>query len=96
MQREGFGVDLTAARANGTVWDLSLENDRIELRRLQKREQPELLAGSPSSNDFSLLWTTCVKPEEISAMKTERIEPHMTTCVEAFQDADGDAKGFHP
>ena len=36
-----------------------------------------------------------MKPEEISAMKTERIEPHMTTCVEAFQDADGDAKGFH-
>ena len=95
MQREAFGVDLTAARANGTVWDLSLENDRIELRGLQNREQPELLAGSPPSGHLFLL-RTCVKPEELSAMKTERIEPHMTTCVAAFQDADGDAKGFHP
>ena len=43
--RDGFAVDLTAARANGTMWDLSLEDDRTELRRLQHREQPELLAG---------------------------------------------------
>ena len=42
--REGCTVDLTAARANGTMWDLSLEDDRTELRRLQHREQPELLA----------------------------------------------------
>ena len=26
--REGFAVDLTTARANGTVWDVSLEDDR--------------------------------------------------------------------
>ena len=26
--REGFAVDLTTARANGTMWDLSLEDDR--------------------------------------------------------------------
>ena len=31
--REGFAVDLTTARANGTMWDLSLEDDRAELRR---------------------------------------------------------------
>ena len=42
--REGFAVDLTTARANGTMWDLSLEDDRAELRRVQNREQPELLA----------------------------------------------------
>ena len=45
--RNGFAVDLTGARANGIMWDLSLEDDRTELRRLQKREQPELLVGSP-------------------------------------------------
>ena len=30
--REGFAVDFTNARANGTMWDLSLEGDRAELR----------------------------------------------------------------
>ena len=29
--REGFAVDLTTARANGTTWDLSLEDDRADL-----------------------------------------------------------------
>ena len=41
--REGFAVDLTTARANGTMWDLSFEDDRAELRRVKNREQPELL-----------------------------------------------------
>ena len=30
--REGFAVDLVAARAYGTMWDLSLEDERAELR----------------------------------------------------------------
>ena len=68
--REGFAVDLTTARANGTMWDRSLEDDRAELRRMQNREQPELLAGSPPSDDFSSLLSTCVKPREISKLKT--------------------------
>ena len=33
--REGFAVDLTTARANGTMWDLSLGDDKAELRRIQ-------------------------------------------------------------
>ena len=32
--REGFAVDLTTARAEGTMWDLSLVDDRAELRRV--------------------------------------------------------------
>ena len=36
--REGFAVDLTTARANGTMWDLSFEDDKAELRRVQNRE----------------------------------------------------------
>ena len=35
---KGFAVDLTTARANGTMWDLSLEDDKAELRRVQNRE----------------------------------------------------------
>ena len=55
--REGFEVDLSTARANGTMWDLSLEDDKAELRRIQNREQPELL-GSPSSDEFSCSLST--------------------------------------
>ena len=53
------------------MWDFSLEDDRTELRRLQHREQPELLAGSPSSDDFSSLLSTCVQPERLSTIKTQ-------------------------
>ena len=83
--REGFAVDLTTARANGTMWDLSLEDDREELRRVQNREQPELLAGSPPSDDFSSLLNTCAEPREISKLKTERIEPQIRACVQAYK-----------
>ena len=31
--REGFAVDLTTLTANGTMWDLSLEEHKAELRR---------------------------------------------------------------
>ena len=72
--RAGFAVDLTTARASGTVWDLSLKDDRAELRRVQNREQPELLAGSP-----------CVESQEISKLKTERIEPQIRTFVQAYK-----------
>ena len=56
--REGFAVDLTTARANGTMWDLSLEDDKAERRRIQNREQPGLRLGSPSSDEFSSFWST--------------------------------------
>ena len=71
---EGLAVDLTTARANGTMWDLSLEDDRAELRRVQNREQPEHRAGSPPSDDFSSLLNTRAEPREISKLKTERID----------------------
>ena len=81
--REGFVVDLTTARTNGTMWNLSLEDDRAELRRVLNREQPELLAGSPPSDDFSSSLNTCVESQEISKLKTERIEPQIRACVQA-------------
>ena len=65
--REGFVVDLTTARANGTMWDLSLEDDKAELRRVQNREQPELLIGSPPSDEFSSLLSTRVWNHKKSA-----------------------------
>ena len=83
--REGFAVDLTVAIANGTMWDLSFEDDRTELRPLQIRQRPELRVGSPPRDDFSSLLSTCVKPEHISAMKTERLEPQIRTCVQAYK-----------
>ena len=32
---ECFAVDVTIARANGTMWDLSFGGDKAELRRIQ-------------------------------------------------------------
>ena len=83
--REGFAVNLTTARANGTMWDLSLEDDRAELRRVQNREQPELLAGSPPNDDFNSLLNTCVESQEINKLKIERIELQIRTCVQAYK-----------
>ena len=83
--REGFAVDLTTARANGTMWDLSLDDDKAELRRVQNREQPELLAGSPPSDDFNSLLNTYVESQEISKLKAEKIEPQIRTCVQAYK-----------
>ena len=78
---EGFAVGLRTARANGTMWDLSLEDDRAELRRVQNREQPELLAGSPPSDDFNSLLNTRVESQEISKLKTERESSHRSALV---------------
>ena len=83
--REGFAVDLTTARANGTMWDLSLEDDKAELRRVQNREQPELLVGSPPSDEFSSLLNTCVEAREVSKLRTEKIEPQIRACVQSYK-----------
>ena len=52
---------------------------------MQNREQPELFAGSPPSDDFSSLSNTCVESQEISKLKTERIEPKIITCVQVYK-----------
>ena len=82
--REGFAVDLTNARANGTMWDLSLGCDRTELRRVQNRKQPELLVRSPPSDEFSSLLNTRAA-REISKLKTEKIEPQIRACVQSYK-----------
>ena len=78
-------MDSTTARANGTMWDLSLEDDRAELRRVQNREQPELHAGGPPGDDFSSLLSTCTDPQEISKLRTEKIEPQIRACVQSYK-----------
>ena len=78
-------MDLTTARANGTMLDLSLEDDRAELRRVQNREQPELLAESPPSDEFSSLLSKRAEPREISKLKTEKIEPQIRACVQSYK-----------
>ena len=83
--REGLAVDLTTARANGTMWDLSLEDDKAELRRVQNREQPELLVGSPPSDEFSSLLSTCAEAREVSKLRIEKIEPQIRACVQSYK-----------
>ena len=67
------------------MWDLSFEDDRAELRRVQNREHPELLAGNPPSDGFSSLLNTCAEPREISKLKTERNEPQIRACTQAYK-----------
>ena len=77
------------------MWDLNLEDERAELRRVHNREQPELLAGSPPSDDFSSLLNTCVKSQEISKLKTERIKPQINQSLcTSLQVADGNAEAL--
>ena len=78
-------MGLTTASANGTMWGLSFEDDRAELRRVQNREQTEFLAGSPPGDDFSSLLNTCVGSQEISKLNTDRNEPQIRTCVQAYK-----------
>ena len=65
--------------------DLSLEDDKAELRRVQNREQPELLVGSPPSDECSSLLNTCAEAREISKLKTEKIEPQIRACVQSYK-----------
>ena len=83
--REGFAVDLTTARANGMMWNLSLEDDKAELRQVQNREQPELLIGSLPSDEFSPLLKTCTEAREISNLRTEKIEPQIRACAQSYK-----------
>ena len=62
----------------------SLEDDKAELRRNQNREQPELLVGSPSSDEFSSLLSTRAA-RETSKLKTEKIEPQIRACVQSYK-----------
>ena len=63
--REGFAVDLTTARANGTVRDLSLEDDRAaDVCRIESI--PNFSREVPPSDDFSSMLNTCAEPQEIS------------------------------
>ena len=83
--REGFAADLTTARANGTMWDLSPEDDKAELRRVQNREQPELLVGSPPSDELPSLLNTRVEAREVSKLRTEKIEPQIRACAQSYK-----------
>ena len=74
------------------MWDLSLEDDKVELRRVQNREQPELLVGSPPSDEFSFLLKTCVEAREVSKLRTEKIEPQIGALCTELQVANGNAK----
>ena len=69
------------------MWDFSLEDDRAELRRVQNREQPELLAGSPPGDDISSLLNTCVDDVSLDSQGS-RIESRV------HEEADKMAREF--
>ena len=66
------------------MWNLSFEDDTAKLRRIQNREQPELLLGSPSSDEFSSFLRTRAA-REICKLKTEKIEPQIRACIKSYK-----------
>ena len=52
---KGFAVESTTARANGTMWDLALKMTEQNSDDCRIESSPELLAGSPPSDDLSSL-----------------------------------------
>ena len=82
--KTSFPCQFESGALKGTVWDLSLEDDKAELTRMQNREQPELLVGSPSTDEFSSLLSTRAA-REISKLKTEKIEPRIRACVQSYK-----------
>ena len=74
--------------------DLSLKDDRAELQRVQNQEQPELLAGSPSSDDFNSLLNTCVESQEITKLKNRESRATDKKLCTSLQVADGNAKAL--
>ena len=88
--REGFAMDLTTARANGTMWDLSLEDDKTELRRVQNRERSGLLVKPIKRRVFFFVEHACSK-------RTQQIENRENSATDQslctrLQIADGNAK----
>ena len=74
--------------------DLSLEDDRAELRRVQNREQPELLAGSPPSDDFKFLVEhVCgvTRNQQVDNRESRAADQNLCT---SLQVADGNAEAL--
>ena len=55
------------------MWDLSLEDDRAELRRVQDREHPNFLREVRQVTTFLLLLNTCAEPRDISKLKQREL-----------------------
>ena len=51
---------------------------------MQNREQPELLVGSPPSDEFSSLLSTRAA-REVRKLRTEKIEPQVRACVQSYK-----------
>ena len=97
--REGFAVDLSTQRSGGEFWDLSRQEDREELERLQEKEAPELLTGSPPCTDFCRLLHLKLTKEEIEQRQRERGRPFVETSVAAYRRQLDSGKHFlheHP
>ena len=75
--------DELSASANRVVWDCSNETDKVELRQLQAREQPELPVGSPSSSEVTSLLSARPKRGERG---TESVEPQIRAYVQAYEE----------
>ena len=84
----GFALDL------GTGWDLNVHTQRAEAARLQERDRPLLLIGSPRCTAWtSLLNFGQAKQETIDNLMSEAI-CHMDVCVKMYNKQLEDGRYF--
>ena len=83
--RPGFVVDLTTKKADGEHWDLSRQRDEEELARLQEKERPKFVVGSPPCTDFcKLLHLNPHTRDTIAERQEQGGKPHMRVAARAY------------
>ena len=80
----GFCVDLATRKANGEFWDLTKEPDCEELERIQAREQPRLVIGSPPCATLCPWLRVRQTEKEVEERQRREGEPHVRTAVDAY------------
>ena len=86
--RPGFCVDLTTRRPDGEMWDLTRPEDEKVLEKLQEKETPKLLIGSPPCTDFCGLLRLRHSKEEIRARQERKPDggkEHVRRAVRAYK-----------
>ena len=82
--RAGFCVDLSTEKPNGEHWDLTRDEDKAMLKKLQTQEKPEIVIGSPPCTDFCTLLRLRLTATEVEARRREGAK-HVETAAAAYR-----------
>ena len=81
-------MDLRTMRDDGTPWDFSTKEHRHDARRLQPKDKPTWIIGSPPCPPFSI-WNVGINfkkmdPSRVAAM-IEGGQSHLRFCAELYK-----------